>query len=231
MLFFLSTFNPPSFFFALICWQHWNEKYLSLQQNKKSTSTLWDIGTQGVWEIDHLRSTSFAVDGTFDRVHYYPSLETHLCCKQNTLRPAGSSRLILCLTTPTHFMSDSTGQKVMCTVCILVYLLHICICTSRQTFYTQCYPISPEHKCFLLHLSQDHSGRTGWDSTHSTSIVDPYLCVSLSQLFALLGPWVGYKKSVFTKWYLVKFNLFSFVLGWKEVTVNQRRLHNEGFHV
>lgn len=58
MLFFLSTFNPPSFFFALICWQHWNEKYLSLQQQKKSTSNLWDIGTQGVWEMNHLRSAS-----------------------------------------------------------------------------------------------------------------------------------------------------------------------------
>lgn len=44
--------------FALICWQDWNKKYLSLQKWKKSMSTLWAFGTWWVQELDHLRSVS-----------------------------------------------------------------------------------------------------------------------------------------------------------------------------
>lgn len=106
--------TPPSFF-ALICWQHWNEKYLSLQEHKKSTTTFWDIGThggRGVCEMDHPRSPSFAIDGSFDHTHYYAKLTIHLCCKQ---KPAGSSSILV----HEHTL---WGQSHTHTLCFFMYL-------------------------------------------------------------------------------------------------------------
>lgn len=126
--------------------------------------------------MDHLRSTCFAVDGTFDHGHYYPSLETHLCCKQNTLLLCGLSRLFVYLTPPTHFMPAQ--YAFLC-----IFYNCKCICTSRYMFYTQCYLTSLEYKCFLLHLSRAQQGnRMGFHKfyEHSLEHGGPYLHVSLS---------------------------------------------------
>lgn len=84
--------TPPSLFFALICWQHWNEKYLSLQQQQHSTSTLGGIRALWVWEMDHLRSDSpLPVNHTFGHEHSCPSLGSRSCRKQNPSPPATAS--------------------------------------------------------------------------------------------------------------------------------------------
>lgn len=92
MIFFLSTINAPSFFFALICWQHWNEKYLSLQQQEKHVNFVRYWNTRGLRNGPSEVSQSIALAGTFDHAHYDPSLEFHSCYEHMLSPPAGSSR-------------------------------------------------------------------------------------------------------------------------------------------
>lgn len=154
-----------------------------------------------------------------------------VCCKQNPSLPAGLSRLIITnASTPnTHsiWRHSHTAQAHMPirsheNICIVMCLQYTWMHLHMQVhILCTVLPTSPEHKCFLLHFNEEHSGRTGWDSTHSAKIFENMvlftsmsLFLSLcSRLLALLGLWLSYEKTAFLSSYISSKSTYSALFG------------------
>lgn len=206
------SFSPPSTPHLSFFFLHWfpdstEMKNTLVRSNKRKARQLCEIfGHRGSEKWTILRSASPLLWMALLIMHTTVQVWGHTHAVIKTLlhllaRVDSNIQLPLLLTHTLSGHTHSTGPACLCRV-MWTYAVS-CTCSIPALAHAGTHSMHsaahlPEHKCFLLHFNEEHSGRAGWDSTHSAKIFENMvLFTSLSQLFVLLGPRLSYEKTHF----------------------------------